>query len=1007
GEVFYFKTEPIRFWNGQHPEGITPDQLFRQFPLNRLIVLGDGHGLLDPHPPLKTNTPSLRPAAIAFFRQWKQRLLLTPMPVVSWTYREGALHGLFAVFPSDTEGLGETIKFLERGMDGEDLPTFASWCERLLEGRHEPDLNYRRWRTAADHRDYLQAHPELYCWVCALAVYPKPDWSITLAIGRSLSPLGVEVDYDNLLIISRIPWLLTGDLPPRLRRELLADLDSEAERLAREAVQAELQAVETLVQGGHANQEHQINLALQNFAIAPDSLETQASVRELLALQLLTPKHFAELNQCVERHVGQRDLNKKMRKGMMSQANSFRPTAPDIETFLEENQPEPPETKPPEKLFFTKDFWCAVAATLLFLLIFGFAWNYGGTEQLATWTMPTYDPKTDCQEEYLYAYFLKKECVAPDSAVLYNNAGVDAWDEFAADPANLSSPTWLEAQKPALTNAEKQFRNALRFNPDYNLAKENLGKLYYNTGVVFYHFFLNDSSDASALRNAAYNFRFALGPEEILLNAMHGIGLVHYYFDDRDTALLYYEMTKNFLDSSFYDTVQLYPNLQSLLARDIGGITERIVVTVTDRQTGKPLQGVMAVSRNTQGQTDPSGKIYLDIPLGEKRVYDFTKKGYQPAVRELHPTADSLAFTVLLRPQVTKKEQDSDKDGVPDSKDKCPKVKGLPANAGCPSDDPDGDGVFADFDDCPYEKGPPENNGCPIKEEAAQSVLPGEDTPEQQVAPPFKNPEMVFVKGGTFRMGCDEKRDGDCQENELPVHEVTLSDFSIGKYEVTNEEYAVFLNEYGLTYLVSGPNKGDKLIEEDKWGIAFRMQGDISKAYYEPQKGYENFPVVNVSWYGAVAYTEWLSEKTGKQYRLPTEAEWEYAARGGGLSKMTKYSGGNDLGEVAWHGGNSGDRTHAVGGKAANELGIFDMSGNVWEWCSDRFDEAYYQNFVKRGVNNPKGSASGNRRVIRGGSWGLNTDGSRLAYRGKNIDPHGSSDLGFRLAQDEYRASGF
>ncbi|MBK9014988.1 MAG: PKD domain-containing protein [Saprospiraceae bacterium] len=421
GEVFYFKTEPIRFWNNQYPEGINPDQLHRLFPLNRLIVLGDGHGLLDPHQSLKAGAPAIRSDAFAFFRQWKQRMLLTPMPVISWTYREGALHNLFAIFPSDTEGLGEAIKFLERGMDGEDLPTFASWCERLLEGRREPDLNYRRWRTAADHRDYLSAYPTIYRWVCALAVYPKPDWSITLAIGRALQPMGVDVNYDNLLIISRIPWLLSGDLSPRLRKELLNDLDPEAERLAREAVQAELQAVETLVRGSHANQEHQVNLVLQNFAVAPDSPETQASVRELLALQLLTPKHLAELNQSVERHVGQNQM------AQQSNQTYFTPQAPNIQQFLGENKHKP-ETL--EKPFFTKDLWWTVLLMLLFLPIFLFVWNYDGSEQLANCVDATYDPKTPCKETNLWGGYLRRECVA-DSSVLYNNIGVkNYWNVF-------------------------------------------------------------------------------------------------------------------------------------------------------------------------------------------------------------------------------------------------------------------------------------------------------------------------------------------------------------------------------------------------------------------------------------------------------------------------------------------------------------------------------------------------------------------------------------------------
>ncbi|MEK7256980.1 MAG: hypothetical protein AAB316_19655, partial [Bacteroidota bacterium] len=167
-EVFFYKTEMHRFWNDQHPDGISAEQLQRQFGFHRLIVLGDGHGLLDPGAGLRNapgagNAPQfLKPTAVDFLKHWKRRLLLTLVPLASWTFREGALHDLFAIFPAGTSGLVEATKFLERTLDEEDRPTFANWCERLVsdevstENGSEPDINYRTWRTAADHRDYLE-----------------------------------------------------------------------------------------------------------------------------------------------------------------------------------------------------------------------------------------------------------------------------------------------------------------------------------------------------------------------------------------------------------------------------------------------------------------------------------------------------------------------------------------------------------------------------------------------------------------------------------------------------------------------------------------------------------------------------------------------------------------------------------------------------------------------------------------------------------------------------------
>ena len=336
-----------------------------------------------------------------------------------------------------------------------------------------------------------------------------------------------------------------------------------------------------------------------------------------------------------------------------------------------------------------------------------------------------------------------------------------------------------------------------------------------------------------------------------------------------------------------------------------------------------------------------------------------------------------LAYTVKLRQQAPTLEQDADKDGVPDSKDKCPK-----------------------------EPGDAKNAGCPIADVPAQSLPPGEDTPQQQALPTFKEPEMVFVNGSTFQMGCDEKRDGNCQDDEKPVHDVTLNDFSIGKYEVTNEEYAAFLNEYGLTTVKNGQYKGEVLIEEHEWGIAFRAKGDISKAYYESQKGYEKYPVVNITWYGAMTYAEWLSQKSGRLYRLPTEAEWEYAARGGSKSQSYRYAGTNEINELIRYRQNSTTEPHSVGSMKANELGIFDMSANVREWCSDLYGKTYFSIFEKDIADNPKGTVSGEFRVIRGGSFYDRPDKCRVAIRNMEIMNKRNFLIGFRIALEEYRASG-
>ncbi|OFY14117.1 MAG: hypothetical protein A2X02_02470 [Bacteroidetes bacterium GWF2_29_10] len=207
------------------------------------------------------------------------------------------------------------------------------------------------------------------------------------------------------------------------------------------------------------------------------------------------------------------------------------------------------------------------------------------------------------------------------------------------------------------------------------------------------------------------------------------------------------------------------------------------------------------------------------------------------------------------------------------------------------------------------------------------------------------NIEMVFVEGGTFTMGCTAEQEPDCYNNEKPTSQVTLSSFYIGKYEVTQKQWRD----------VMGNNPS-----------YFNSCGD-------------NCPVEQISWNDIQGFITKLNQLTGKTYRLPTEAEWEYASRGGNKSKGYKYSGSNDIDMVAWYSSNSGNKTHPVGQKLPNELGIYDMSGNLWEWVND-----WYGNYTSDAKTNPTGPVSGIGRILRGGSWISGAQGCRSAGRSSN-----------------------
>ena len=218
--------------------------------------------------------------------------------------------------------------------------------------------------------------------------------------------------------------------------------------------------------------------------------------------------------------------------------------------------------------------------------------------------------------------------------------------------------------------------------------------------------------------------------------------------------------------------------------------------------------------------------------------------------------------------------------------------------------------------------------------------------------------KMVAVEGGTFNMGATDEQGSDANPDESPVHQVTLSSYCIGETEVTQELWQAVMGSNPSNF-----NEG------------------------------ENRPVEKVSWNDCQTFIAKLNEMTGMTFRLPTEAEWEYAARGGNRSQGYKYAGSNNLAEVAWYIDNSTTMTQPVATKAPNELGLYDMSGNVWEWCED-----YYGSYSSNTQTNPTGPASGSFRVFRGGCWVINAKSCRVSCRLNNMPTMASSYLGLRLA---------
>lgn len=225
--------------------------------------------------------------------------------------------------------------------------------------------------------------------------------------------------------------------------------------------------------------------------------------------------------------------------------------------------------------------------------------------------------------------------------------------------------------------------------------------------------------------------------------------------------------------------------------------------------------------------------------------------------------------------------------------------------------------------------------------------------------------EMVLVEGGTFIMGSN---DLEADNDEQPTHQLELQDYYIGRYEVTQAQWRNIMGE------------------------------DPEELYFA---GCPECPVEGVSWNDVQVFIKRLNAKTGQEFRLPTEAEWEYAARGGPKSRGYRFSGSEDIGKVAWYDKNSAEGVKPVGQKQPNELEIYDMTGNVREWCSDWYARFYYEQSAQQ---NPHGPPFGSSRVARGGSWSNYSKYSRVANRFcYGPDYRMKGQLGFRLALDTIR----
>jgi formylglycine-generating enzyme required for sulfatase activity len=903
--------------------------------------------------------------------------------------------------------------------------------------------------------------------------------------------------------------------------------------------------------------ELQALLALQNFALDPGDRRHQAAVGHLLAEGHLTRDQERELDGMARRYVAATGgaSGKAVAEGDYG-----------VQAFLDEEE----QARAPRRPFDTPALRWAVGLTGLFALLLGVLLIYDGTPalyRLAFGEEPEPFMESPDRSMHRWAFLVKEEIKTPDSAVIYNNQGVDAFLQPSTERVNRDFRAVLNNQYNQQLEGIRQFQNSLRYDQDYALAPVNLGKAYYLCGIEWYNAFLRDSITPDYFRPALEDFQRAAGSDSTRLEALHALGLSYYYLQEPDSARYFYRQ----LDSAgYFDTLSLYPNLASLLnvqpsqVFDIQVINPKPVSQneltgrVVDASTGNTLPGVTVklqelltiegrAPREETVKTDELGRFVLPKEYltetswrleatkeGYRRYYEPISKVFQerlahallndpegpvPALSDirLRPgspppggtfvieglVVDAQSYERLadVEVKVRRARQQQGRIQLPDDPKRAQPATALSDAGYLPSTITDGLGeYYLELDDISralelrYSKSgytpqtlivdpgredwsvelQPEGGAFSgdafVLRGTVSDAITGEPLPEVQLRleevpvdrgsrwatgasdeqgqytlelPAFPEKELelraaksgyqllttrvdpnislfditlqparadnvpipltVPVQGGTFTMGCVEGRDdvleGGCEENEKPPHQVRLDDFRIGQYEVTNEEFAVFLNDYGSLQVKSGPYEGETMISLNEFGIQRTISQENPNWRWAPVNGYENHPVVGVTWHGANEYCNWLGEFTGDNYRLPTEAEWEYAARGGqtGLEDGFLYAGGNELSNVSWWFQNAGGTTKEIGAKKPNQLRIYDMSGNVWEWCSDWYGETYYQQFAKGVANNLKGPEEGAGRVLRGGSWDENGINCRVSNREEDLADDSDFFIGFRI----------
>ncbi len=894
-EYFFYDTDPRICWNAQNPQGVAIEQLLQTRSQYRLLLIGDGHSLVQSFPVCQ-----FQPWVEPILGGWKQRALLSTIPVSEWGYHEEILDRYFALLPAHLEGQLYLIEHLA-------FPDTLT-MPRTIKQFNPAKAFTLKLRTLENLQKHFSQSELL--WLATLALHDEVFWELTLALGKTTEEYEQSrnrlteslLTFDRLYRMSGLPWFEENRMEEGIRSDLLSLLDEEPELRNR--------ARKTIIEVFN-----EVDVGKGSFASGRQDQITE------LQRALLEPRSSRS----------RRILNTLKDQNLLNifQARRFaRYLAPPIWSWRS---------------------WPMFALILGPILVF--IWMRSG-QFFAPWYLE--DREVEWLEERGYLNSLLENGWVSgevDSIALLNNQAARNMTGRNLDEAgNL-----LQAARGLLDQQEVS---------PLNQSVSKLLAINYNEQLLEYYHGLS-AYDSLNYDSAVERFRRTMQYDSLAAHSSHNLGVIAFYQGDRFQALAIRDaLMEN--APGYFDRFE--PNLNTLLE---GLETEEVKPTfagirqlIADNRILDAFDALMEMARTDRQY---GFQFMRTLQVLQKELYGLgLRRGNEnPDATE----EDKRALGRTLLQLIDRWERLSQTAGDGDSS--------VPASSGNPGQTRDTALIRSteSNDLITWDQGSAGEDNA-VFEGNHIIRIDGQAAPYSLLVNKQLSISMRQIPTGSFWMGS-----ADGNENEKPVHKVDIQyTYGISETEITSAQYCVFLNEFG-----------NQLDGGDTW-VNLRFSNiEYSKGVFTPQAGKESHPVQGVSWYGAKAFCEWAGG------RLPTEAEWEYAARGG---EEHPYAGSPILSEVGWFSDNSGNSVQPVALKEANGFGLFDMSGNLAEHVEDFYHENY------RGAPGNgrlwQSERAWDNKVSRGGHWRLPIGASTVSSREPNSLSNGSLLVGFRIADQGY-----